>query len=161
MRDAVDKMLTEVGLNQLVAQPYLEPARRNLLEKALHYYEMILAEGGESSAARRDIGLALLRLGMMYRWLGDNGQAVDYLTRSADVFQALASQEAVSGPYELPHQALFQLAQVHVTLSRFEDAERFYRRAWTCNGVFPLTVTRIMTEEFNLHHVGRPGAPAI
>ena len=46
-RDAVDKLLTEVGQVSLKDVPQMEPVRRRLLESALQYYQGFLQQQGD------------------------------------------------------------------------------------------------------------------
>ena len=69
-RSAVEKMLTEVGEVDLADVPQMESVRRDLLKRALDFYQQFLAERGVNSSSRLDTGRALGRLGDIDEMLG-------------------------------------------------------------------------------------------
>src|SRR5262249_23627074 len=69
-RAAVDEMLSEVGAEWLARMPFMEPVRRQLLERALHFYEGFLQEKSTEPAVRYETGRAHERVGAIYRLLG-------------------------------------------------------------------------------------------
>src|SRR5262249_52604452 len=68
-KDAVDQLLTEVGELRDVAQ--MDRVRRNLLEKALTFYQGFLKERSDDPDVRREAGRAYLRIGTIYQTLGE------------------------------------------------------------------------------------------
>jgi serine/threonine-protein kinase len=74
-RAVVDEMWTEVGEQQLAYEPRMEQKRRNLLEKALRFYQKRLRENSEDRGLRGKTGLAYKRMADILRLLGENDQA--------------------------------------------------------------------------------------
>ncbi len=62
-RAAVDEMLTQVGQEELVDIPRMEPVRERLLGKALEFYQGFLRENGEDPAIRKEVARAYGRIG--------------------------------------------------------------------------------------------------
>jgi tetratricopeptide (TPR) repeat protein len=91
--DAVDQMLTGVGQVNLAHVPHMEPARRDLLEKALKFYQEFLDEKSDDPGVRQETGRAYVRVGDIYRMLGQYpdaekvyGEAIVLLKQLADEF---------------------------------------------------------------------------
>jgi tetratricopeptide (TPR) repeat protein len=74
-RQAVEEMLTEVGQEWLNNVPQMEPVRRTLLEKALHFYERFVQDKPTDPMLRRDAARARHRLADIYTMLGLREQA--------------------------------------------------------------------------------------
>jgi tetratricopeptide (TPR) repeat protein len=74
-RLAVDEMLTGVGQQRLAHEPRMERVRRELLAKALHFYQRFLEEKGTDPGVRWETARAHLRVGDIRRMLGEQGAA--------------------------------------------------------------------------------------
>src|SRR5262249_31996490 len=70
-QDAVDQMLTTVGAERLANEPRMEKIRRDLLGRALVFYERFAATEGESTGIRFKTGMAQQRVGDIQEMLGD------------------------------------------------------------------------------------------
>jgi tetratricopeptide (TPR) repeat protein/tRNA A-37 threonylcarbamoyl transferase component Bud32 len=73
--DAVNKMLTVVGEEQLASEPGMTQKRRELLEEALKYYQKLLAEKQDDPAMRRHVAQAHKRVGDIHRLLREQEKA--------------------------------------------------------------------------------------
>jgi tetratricopeptide (TPR) repeat protein/tRNA A-37 threonylcarbamoyl transferase component Bud32 len=69
-KEAVDEMLTRIGQDRLAHIPQMEKVRRDLLQKALVFYDQFRAEGGNDPASRWDVGRAYQRVADIQRMLG-------------------------------------------------------------------------------------------
>ncbi len=75
-RAAVEEMLTHVAEGTLARVPHMEAVRRELLEKALRFYEDFAAkDAGPDAVVRRDRALASVRAGDVRKLLGDREAA--------------------------------------------------------------------------------------
>src|SRR5207237_3607526 len=70
--EAVDRQLTHAGHTRLRNVPYLENARRGLLEDAAKMYEDFLRESPEDPAVRAELGRVYRKLGDVRHLLGAN-----------------------------------------------------------------------------------------
>jgi serine/threonine-protein kinase len=129
-RDAVDKMLTEVGDKRLANIPLMEPVRRALLEQALTFYQEFLRQNGTDPDLRQQIGRAYLRVGDILQRLGRPADAEDAYRRAVDLLAKLVAEfPAVRGYRE-------DLAQSHhnqglglMNLGRLREAESAFQQA--------------------------------
>jgi eukaryotic-like serine/threonine-protein kinase len=87
--DAVDQMLTQVGQDDLASVPHLEQVRRNLLQKALRFYEQFLEEDSSDPVVRREAGMASRRVSEIQQKLGNDAKAQEALDRSIDLLERL------------------------------------------------------------------------
>ncbi len=69
-QSAVDDLLTEVGAIDAADVPLLEVARRNLLTKALAFYQEFLKQKADDPAIVRELGRAHARVGEIQEMLG-------------------------------------------------------------------------------------------
>ncbi len=91
-RDAVDQMLTEIAEQRLADVPQLQPVRRAVLEKALHFYQGFLEEKGDDPKVRLETGRAYCRVGNIYNWLGQPGPSEKALRQGLELFDKLLAQ---------------------------------------------------------------------
>ncbi len=70
-RDAVDRLLTRVGLERLESVPYMETVRLELLKDALQFYEGFAQKESADPELRLETGRAWRRLGKIHEQLGD------------------------------------------------------------------------------------------
>ncbi|MEQ1903021.1 MAG: serine/threonine-protein kinase [Pirellulaceae bacterium] len=88
---AVDRLLTRVGGVGLEAVPHMDDTRRRILEDALEFYREILQDESDDPVVRREIGLALQRIGAIQTDLERHQEAVNSFNRAIEVHQSLAS----------------------------------------------------------------------
>lgn len=74
-RDAVEEMLAKVGEERLANVPGMDPVRRQLLEKALAFYEKFAARHSDQAETQFDTARANRRVGAIYALLGDKDKA--------------------------------------------------------------------------------------
>ncbi len=86
---AIDELLTEVAEQDLAAEPRAEQTRRALLEKAMRFYQELLAvEAGDPSVAW-EAARAARRTGDIYRLLGRYPDALTAYDQAAARFEKL------------------------------------------------------------------------
>ena len=88
--DAVEQMLSDVGLNTLKDVPKAEPVRRALLEKALAFYQRLAAEEGDPSL-RFETARAFGRVAYIDNLLGRDVEAGRAFDRSIELLEALVA----------------------------------------------------------------------
>jgi tetratricopeptide (TPR) repeat protein len=130
MLEAVDQMLTQVGDQRLAEVPEMEEVRRELLEKALRFYQDLLRDrGGDDSALRAETARASYRSGVIHKLLGYSDRAAADFRRAADLLEKLAAESPDAPAYR------YELANVHLQRGelyggkRPRQAEAEYRRA--------------------------------
>ena len=132
-RDAVEEMLTSVGIDELENTPYMEEVRRGLLAKAVAFYQQFVRDESDDPEVRREAGRAYASLATLQAVLGeiDNSEvsyakAIALLSEGANVATAGQRRHASQG----------DLARAHASrglqrdrASNFEEAEVDYRAA--------------------------------
>jgi tetratricopeptide (TPR) repeat protein len=103
-REAVDKMLTRVGQEQLANVPHMEPLRKALLEDALQFYQGFFEQKSDDPAIRRGRGMAYARVAAIYRFLGMNAEAETAFGKAFTILEELSA--------ELPHDSELRSALV-------------------------------------------------
>jgi tetratricopeptide (TPR) repeat protein len=127
---AIDELLTEVGEQDLAAEPRAEQTRRRLLEKALRFYEELLARESDDLTVRWELARATRRVGDIHRQLGSYPKALEsYGT-------ALARLERLRADGHDPPERRAEVAQCHNwrgevyrLTERTADADVEYREA--------------------------------
>ena len=94
---AVDAMLTRVGEEKLVHEPRMEKVRRDLLQKALRFYERFRDTQGDSLYLLLQTGRAQQRVGDIQQLLGEKAAAEKAFRSAIDFFTDLTRK--------LPNQA--------------------------------------------------------
>jgi serine/threonine-protein kinase len=89
---AVDEMLTEVGQNRLAELPGMDAVRRELLHKALTFYQRFLEQKGEDPHLRLETGRACRRLAAIYWMLGQPEKGLDASMASLDILDRLVTE---------------------------------------------------------------------
>ena len=86
---AVDQMLTRVARETLVAIPYMEEVRRDLLEDALGFYEGFLRDAGDDAELQVDVARAWQRVGEIRRQMGERDGAEQAFERAHELLEQL------------------------------------------------------------------------
>jgi serine/threonine protein kinase/tetratricopeptide (TPR) repeat protein len=127
--DAVDTLM-EVGEQRLRNEPNLDPVRRRLMARALHFYERFLQQRGGDPAVQIESGIAYVRAASLLLRLGELAKAEDYVHKGRAILEALVA----AGPADAEHR--FQLARAYYTSglmllksNRPREAEPAYRRS--------------------------------
>jgi tetratricopeptide (TPR) repeat protein/tRNA A-37 threonylcarbamoyl transferase component Bud32 len=91
-REAVDVMLSQVGQEQLAHEPRMEKIRRELLEKAMAFYERFLQAKGDDPSLRSEAGRAHLRVADIRVMLGQHAEAEGAYHRGLKYLEALKQE---------------------------------------------------------------------
>jgi serine/threonine-protein kinase len=94
---AVDEMLTEVAEEQLAYEPRMEKKRRNLLVKALRFYQNFLQEKSDDPALRRKTAKAWKRVADISRLLRDDKPAEEAYEQAIALLAALIQENPGDG----------------------------------------------------------------
>src|SRR5262245_7155252 len=91
-RAAVDQMLTRVGKERLAHEPRMEKIRRDLLTRALEFYQNFLKEKSDDPGLRQDTGRAYQRVGDIQEMLGAYAAAEKAYQEAIKLFAELGEQ---------------------------------------------------------------------
>lgn len=127
VQDAVNRLLVDVGAERLREEPHLEEVRRNLLEDALPFYEWMAEQQGTDPSMRKGQGLALMRIALMYNWLGDLERARYALAVALEIFQSLVTLDEDAKFYCATIQT--RLADNRVQAGDTKAGEALYRES--------------------------------
>ena len=129
-REAVDRMLTEVGDKTLRDVPQMEPVRRALLEQALEFYRGFLQQKSNDPSLRHETARAFKRVGDINRLLGRHAQALEADQRALTMLTELTAEYPAAIEYRRSlAQSQDRLAQTLTATGRAPEAERAYLRA--------------------------------
>jgi tetratricopeptide (TPR) repeat protein len=127
---AVDEMLSEVGEEQLAAEPRMEEKRKALLAKALTLYREFLAQKSDDARVRLQTAQAHRRMADILRLLGQNDTARDAYGEAIVLLARLHAESPAETTY---HQ---QIAYCHNmrgeslrAVGRHDEAENAYQQA--------------------------------
>jgi serine/threonine-protein kinase len=94
-RQAVDDYFTRISENKLLGMPHLEPLRKELLERALKYYEEFVSEAGAEVQIGGDLATAIFRVATITELIGNKKDAHRNYRLAVDAFErVLARGEA-------------------------------------------------------------------
>jgi serine/threonine protein kinase/tetratricopeptide (TPR) repeat protein len=128
-RRAVDEMYTEVAEKWLPYEPRMEPIRRNFLEKALQFYELLVRENRLDPAAQEEAAKAYGRIGNINSLLGHPAEAGPAFRYALAILDRLAAQfPAVSRYQHERHTTALSLARALNRIKSTGDAEAIFRR---------------------------------
>jgi tetratricopeptide (TPR) repeat protein len=128
-REAVDEMYTRVA-DGLTGQPHMQPFRRDVLQKALGFYQRFAQRKGGAPALRLDTALAALRVAQIQHDLGQRRQAKQVCQETVATLETLVAEQ----PTEPRRRALlgdaYKLrADILSEVSRRQQAEQSCRQA--------------------------------
>jgi serine/threonine-protein kinase len=151
-RDAVDRMLSRVGMHGLARVPQMEAVRRDLLQQALVMHRELLARRRGDLGAETSVARALLDVATIERQLGNYKEAQQALEES---LQSYAPRRLGAGQ-DLA--LLRDLVDVHTELSvvliRQGDLER---SAQECEAGLAYAAQVLATEPANKRLLSRKG----
>jgi eukaryotic-like serine/threonine-protein kinase len=129
-RDAVDHMLSRVAAEKLAHVPQMQEVRRELLEKALEFYQGFLEQAGDDAEVRSETGRTYVRVGNIRSFLGQHAEAESAYRRAVELLRPLAADFPAEPQYR-HHLADSHhgLAVVLAKARRAEEAEAAYREA--------------------------------
>ena len=96
-REAIDQMFTRAA-DELEGQPRMTRLRRELLEDALRYYEGFLKERANDPDVQRGSALASLRVGRIYRQLGQHQKSLPPLEQGIAMLEDLSRNRPLDVP---------------------------------------------------------------
>jgi serine/threonine protein kinase/tetratricopeptide (TPR) repeat protein len=130
--EAVDQMLTRVGQEDLAHEPRMEKVRRDLLQKALKFYEGFLAAQGSDAGVRLETARAHQRVGQIQEMLGEYPAAEKAYRSALEFFRELAAKFPSKPDYWQELAATQgKLGLVLLATGRREEAESAYRQSLT------------------------------
>jgi tetratricopeptide (TPR) repeat protein len=91
-RQAVDDFFTTVSQSTLFDVPGLQPLRKDLLEKALRYYQEMAEKRGDDPAILAGLAVAHFRLSSVYYEVNRNDDAIAATDAGVDVTERLLRQ---------------------------------------------------------------------
>lgn len=116
-RQAVDEFYTQISENKLLNEPKMESLRRELLEKALKFYQELAAQYGDDPQMQAEIGKAQFRLGNIKTTLGDIAGAKEAYREAIEIQQRLAREYSEVTQYKS------DLAMSHLSLGLLQNKE--------------------------------------
>jgi tetratricopeptide (TPR) repeat protein/tRNA A-37 threonylcarbamoyl transferase component Bud32 len=129
-RSAVDFMLSRVGQEKLAHEPRMEQVRRELLEKAMTFYERFLQARGNDPSLRFEAGRAQLRVADIRQMLGEHSQAEAAYHKGLDYLDQLVQQFPKRAEYRRDLATGYNnLANLLKESARPAEAEKFYDKA--------------------------------
>jgi serine/threonine-protein kinase len=102
-RQAVDDYLTYVSENKLLDSPLpgLQPLRKDLLTRALKYYQEFAEHHQEDPALRADLARAYFRVGNIQLEIGSPSEAIRAYEQALDLWQQLLAENPADRGYRL------------------------------------------------------------
>jgi tetratricopeptide (TPR) repeat protein len=127
---AVDEMLSEVGEQQLAAEPRMEEKRRTLLAKALELNKAFLQQKTNDPRIRWETAQAHRRMADVFRLLEQHEEALEGYQQAATLFQRLHDESPDDPTYrqQLGHTHTFR-GEVFRAAGRRPEAETAYDQA--------------------------------
>jgi eukaryotic-like serine/threonine-protein kinase len=129
-REVVDLMLTRVADEPLRNAPQMEPARRQILEDALKFYQELLAQRADNSALRLETGRAAQRVSEICLLMGRLDTAEATQRAGLDLLAGLAREIPGEPGYEYAREeGRLQLSRVFAERGQLADAVACCREA--------------------------------
>jgi tetratricopeptide (TPR) repeat protein len=129
-RAAVDQMLTQVGQQRLAHEPRMEKLRRDLLTRALRFYERFLEENGADPEVRWETARSRLRVGDIQEMLGEHDAAEASYNGARAAFAELAAAFPADARYRQDlATCLNNRGQLLKDAGRTPEAEASFREA--------------------------------
>jgi eukaryotic-like serine/threonine-protein kinase len=88
-RQAVDDYFTQISESQLLDVPGLQPLRKELLERALRYYQHFVAQQDDDPAVRAELAKAYFRVGFITFAIGSKADALTALEKARQIQESL------------------------------------------------------------------------
>jgi eukaryotic-like serine/threonine-protein kinase len=129
-QSAVDEMLTRIGQERLEYEPRMEKVRRDLLERALSFYNRFLEERRDDPDIQWQTGLSFRKVGDIRRFLGEQNKAEKAYEAAHRLFGTLADTYPEEQKYRQDLAATFNnLGNLFDETGRKMDAEKAYGEA--------------------------------
>jgi tetratricopeptide (TPR) repeat protein len=140
-RNAVDQMLTRIGQDRLASEPHMEEVRRDLLDRALFFYNKFLEERSTDPQTIAATAQASSRVGDIQELLGRPREAERAYSNAIDLFGQLKTPSA-QHRYDLAG-AYNNLGILYHSEGQRSRAEKSLHEA--------LTIKQSLTREFPDH----------
>src|SRR5262245_44802128 len=129
-REALDRLVTQVGEDLLKQAPGNEQLRRRLLEDALKHYQEFLKQKGDDPAGRGQAAKALRRIAGILQEMNRTPEAAAALGEALELLRKLVADHPEKPAYrqELAA-ALLQSGQLARAAGRLDEAEKACRQA--------------------------------
>jgi tetratricopeptide (TPR) repeat protein len=129
-RTAVDEMYTEVAEKWLSQEAQLEPLQRELLAKALAFYQEFARERADDVSVRMEVGRALRRVAEIEEALGRHSEAASAFEQSVAEFRQVVDLRT-EDPLALQElaESYFRFGSFLTNRGRSGEAESALRRA--------------------------------
>jgi serine/threonine-protein kinase len=131
-RGAVEDYLTTVSQNRLLKSdlPGLQPLRKELLEKALRYYQQFLVQRADDPAQQAATAEAFYRVGDITGEIGAKTDALDALRRAMSFYQGLARNHPGNPTYRFGLARCYRrTADLRKSVGPPEEAAASYKQA--------------------------------
>jgi tetratricopeptide (TPR) repeat protein len=129
---AVDEMLTQVGQTWLGDMPGVDEVRRDLLQKALGFYQEFLQQNRLDPTLRLQTGRAHGRVGKIYELLGQQQEAEQAYREALTIFDEMARDFPDQPDYRFELAATCNaLCWQQTTTGHPQQAEELFQRALT------------------------------
>jgi serine/threonine protein kinase/Tfp pilus assembly protein PilF len=129
-REAVDEMLTRVGYEEVAHVPQMEKVQRDLLLKALAFYERFLLQKSTDPVIRYETGRAHLRVADIHEILGEYNEAEISYGVALTTMAELTADYPKQGVYRRERaNAANNLGNLLRVTGHVGDAEHRYREA--------------------------------
>jgi serine/threonine protein kinase/tetratricopeptide (TPR) repeat protein len=92
-RAAVDDYFTEVSESKLLKVPGLQPLRKDLLERALKYYQSFIEQRGGDPRVKAELAATYYRVAFIRHYLGSYDLAVDSYQKALTLYDQLIQAE--------------------------------------------------------------------
>ncbi len=133
-RDAVDDYLTTISESRLLESPLpgLQPLRKELLAKALKYYEDFVSRNRDDPGLRADLAAAYLRVGEITDQIGSKKDARTAFQAASKIYAAMA--EAVPARSSRSYRAdqgrcVVRIAMIQANQGQTEESLESFERA--------------------------------
>ena len=128
--DSVDRMLIEVGNEDLVDVPQMAEVRKEILEDALEFYQEFIRRRGDDRRVASQLGRVHMLVGSIYEKLYRYDDAMASYQTATDLFEQLHRRGAATArDLERLVDGYFSQGVVLVSKKRFQDAIAIFERA--------------------------------
>jgi serine/threonine-protein kinase len=135
-RSAVDDLFTRVSEETLLNQPGMQPLRRDLLERALVYYQRFLRQRGDDHSVRDELAATHFRMGLIVEEIESPAKATASYHRAiaaqrrlvAETPHSLERLEALAGALNAQGRALYKLHKIEPALHAWSEAAQVRSR---------------------------------
>lgn len=128
-REAVDS-LALVTAERLAGIPAASDVRKQLLKDTLQFYQGFISTPEDDSFLRTDMALALGKMGLLERELGNDNAALEHLHRSEKMLQELLQADPANETMQLNWSVnQDNLGEIYARRGQYERATEYYAKA--------------------------------